>query len=71
MCYYKSMKKPRMITTIRIDEQDREAIEAIKAYYGITSDNDAVRFALRTVWRGIPSAHPLPQQGEADQPPRE
>ena len=45
------MEKTR--TTIRLEEQDREAIAAIKAYYGITSDNDAIRFALRKVQREI------------------
>jgi hypothetical protein len=33
--------------TIRLDEQDWQAIAAIKEYAGIRTDNDAIRFALR------------------------
>lgn len=39
----------RKITTIRLDEADRAAIAAIKARYGIASDSDAIRLALRLV----------------------
>jgi Arc/MetJ-type ribon-helix-helix transcriptional regulator len=34
-------------TTIYLDESDRRAIAAIKQTYGITSDSDAIRLALR------------------------
>jgi Arc/MetJ-type ribon-helix-helix transcriptional regulator len=34
-------------TTIYLDESDRKAIALIKQAYGITSDSDAIRFALR------------------------
>ena len=36
-------------TTIYLDEADRKAIAIIKQRYGITSDSDAIRFALRIV----------------------
>ena len=36
-------------TTIYLNEADREAIAIIKQRYGITSDSDAIRFALRIV----------------------
>ncbi len=45
------MEKTR--TTIRLDEQDKAAIAAIKDYHGISSDNDAIRFALRSMLRDI------------------
>ncbi len=38
-------------TSIYLDEQDRQAIQVIKARYGITSDSDVIRFALRLVAR--------------------
>ena len=41
------MNKTR--TTIRLDEQDKAAIAAIKDYYGISSDNDALRSMLRDI----------------------
>lgn len=34
-------------TTIYLDESDRKAIAQIKQRYGITSDSDAIRLALR------------------------
>jgi len=34
-------------TTIYLDESDRQAIARIKQIYGITSDSDAIRLALR------------------------
>ena len=39
--------------TIRLSEQDRKAIAAIRAQYGLTSDSEAIRFALHTMWREI------------------
>jgi hypothetical protein len=36
----------RRITTIRLDEADRAAIETIKARYGVASDSDAIRLAV-------------------------
>ncbi len=34
-------------TTIYLDEQDRFAIATLRAYYGVTSDSDVIRLALR------------------------
>ena len=58
------MEKKRA-KTVRMDVQDWEAVNSIKEYYGIASDTDAIRFALRTVLRqikrqGDPTA-PLPK----------
>ncbi len=39
--------------TIRLSEQDREAIAAIRKRYGLASDSEAIRFALHTMWREI------------------
>jgi Arc/MetJ family transcription regulator len=49
--YHEDMNKTR--TTIRLEELDREAIAAIKQHYGITSDNDAIKLALRETHRQI------------------
>lgn len=35
------------MTTIRLDEADRAAIAMIKERYGVASDSDAIRLALR------------------------
>lgn len=37
----------RKMTTIRLDEADRAAIAMIKERYGVASDSDAIRLALR------------------------
>ncbi len=34
-------------TTIYLDEQDRAAIATLKERYGVTSDSDTIRLALR------------------------
>ena len=46
------MEKKRA-KTVRMDAADWEAVKSIKEYYGISSDTDAIRFALRTVLRDI------------------
>ena len=67
------MNKTR--TTIRLEEQDREMIALIKEHYGITSDNDAIRLALREIGRSIKrqSTPPLPQtrKGHSSPPSKE
>jgi Arc/MetJ family transcription regulator len=45
------MEKPRRAKTIRFAEQDKQAIAAIREYYGLSSDNETIRFALRRVLR--------------------
>ena len=39
----------RKLTSIRLDETDRAAIEKIKARYGVARESDAIRLALRLV----------------------
>jgi Arc/MetJ-type ribon-helix-helix transcriptional regulator len=39
----------RKLTTIRLDDADRQAIVAIRQRYGVASDSDAIRLALRLV----------------------
>lgn len=41
----------RTLTTIRIDEADRDAIAQVRARYGVATDSDAIRLALRLVAR--------------------
>ncbi len=48
--YACSMQKAK---TIRLTEQDKQAIADIRAYYGLISDNEAIRFALSKVWREV------------------
>ena len=47
--------------TIRLSEQDVQAIAAIREEYGLTSDSEAIRFALHTIWREIKQEKRLPQ----------
>ena len=50
-------------TTIRLEPQDRQAIETIKELYGCPSDVAAIRLAIRMVARReVASSTPL-QQG--------
>jgi transposase len=51
-------QKQRTATTIRLEEQDREAIAAIKEHYGVASDSDAIRLALREIGRSIKRQSP-------------
>ena len=51
ICYHISMKKSR--TTFPLEETDREAITVIREYYGVHSDADAIRIALRELYRRI------------------
>jgi hypothetical protein len=48
-----SMNKQRKAKTIRLTEQDEQAIAALKAYYGITSENEVIRLALQVALREI------------------
>ena len=50
--YHMSMETKKA-KTVRLDGQDWEAVQAIKDFYGISSDTDAIRFALRAVRRDI------------------
>ncbi len=45
------MKKSR--TTFPLEDKDREAIAAIREHYGVGSDADAIRIALRELLRTI------------------
>ena len=56
-CYHGSMrtKKERMATTFRAESLDREALDAIKGYYGLVSDNQAISYALREIARQVQS----------------
>ena len=60
------MKKHQ--TTFHLTDRDREAIREIREYYGLTSDIDAVRIALRELQRHIQATPPQPQQGLASHP---
>ena len=45
------MKKSR--TTLPLEEKDREAIAVIREHYGLHSDADAIRMAIRELERAI------------------
>ncbi len=56
-------KKQANVTTIRLEQADREAIAHIRELYGCPSDNAAIKLALRMVARGegVPTA-PAPNK---------
>jgi hypothetical protein len=66
--YHVSMAKQRKAKTIRLTQQDEEAIAALKAYYGITSENEVIRLALQVALREIKRQEnpgsPAPQTAE-------
>lgn len=41
----------RTLTTIRLDEADRAAIAEVRERYGVATDSDAIRLAVRLVAR--------------------
>jgi hypothetical protein len=47
------MEKKRKSTTLRLTEQDIQAILKIRLAYGIASDNQAIVFAIRCTARQI------------------
>jgi hypothetical protein len=47
------METRRKAKTVRLTPHDYEAIAALKAYYGITSDNEVIRLALQAALREI------------------
>ncbi len=67
MWYACGMQKAK---TIRLTEQDKQAIAAIRTHYGLTSDNETIRFALSKAWREIQqSPQPKPQTRTRSYPP--
>ena len=65
------MEKKRKATALRLTEQDIQAILKIRQYYGITSDNQAIVFAVNLVARLIEegrASSPAPKK-ECDFPP--
>ena len=59
----KHMIKP---TTVRLEPQDREAIETIKGLYGCPSDVAAIRLAIRMAARQ--EVVPLPPHSNKERP---
>ena len=51
-------------TTIYLDDADREAIALIKQAYGVTSDSDAIRLALRLLAGKTPENKRDERKGE-------
>jgi hypothetical protein len=60
-------------TTFPLYEQDKQALRAIKEHYGVGSDAEAMRIALRETWRRITTqaqSQPIsPQKDSHSSPP--
>jgi Arc/MetJ family transcription regulator len=57
ICYAPDMKKTR--TTVHLEDKDKEAIATIREHYGLSSNDDAIRLALREILRQM-QAGPTP-----------
>ncbi len=57
-------------TTIFLGDADRAAIQTIKDRYGISSDSDAIRLALRVI-AGVQNPHALLLSFPESAPPSE
>ena len=55
------MDTKRKGTMLRLTAQDLQAILKIRQYYGITSDNQAIVFAVNVVARQIEEGRAKPQ----------
>ena len=64
-----SMSTQRKARTLRLTEQDIAIIEHLKQYYGVASDNEVIRMALRSAERELASTLSTPKQGLASHPP--
>jgi hypothetical protein len=58
--YHRSMKKQRKATTLRLEEKDIKALEQIKSYYGIASDNQAIVLALQLLVKQLEKGEGAP-----------
>jgi len=61
------MEKKRKSTTLRLTEQDIQAILKIRQVTGIASDNQAIVFAIRFTARNLEKGEP-PDGGAAIRP---
>ncbi len=50
------MSTKRKVKTLRLTDQDMAIIEQLKQHYGVTSDNEVIRMALRSAQREL--GHP-------------
>ena len=57
-------KKQQNVTTIRLEQTDREAIARIRDLYGCPSDSAAIKLAVRMIARGEGSTSPITPQKE-------
>jgi Tfp pilus assembly pilus retraction ATPase PilT len=53
--------------TIRLTEQDKQAIARLRDYYALSSDNEAIRFALKQALRAI-EQQSLPPHSNKERP---
>ena len=58
----------RIERTIRLSEQDVQALTTIREKYGLPSDSEAIRFALHTMWRDSESKDSPTQAPNKERP---
>jgi len=56
------MSTKRKVKTLRLTEQDITIIESLKQHYGVTSDNEVIRMALRSAQRELPAPITPPKE---------
>jgi hypothetical protein len=61
-----SMEKKRKSTTLRLTEQDIQAVLKIRQVYGIASDNQAIIFALHATVKHMEEPHAAKETEEQE-----
>ncbi len=65
MWYHIGMTSIRKTRSLRLTTEDIEIIARLKRHYGLASDNEVIRMALRSADRELQqhmAAHPVQQQ---------
>jgi Arc/MetJ family transcription regulator len=68
-CYTRDMRRR---TTIWLGDPDRDAIHTVRERFGLSSDSDAIRLAVRTLARAERVAvWPIPDESKSKQERRD
>ncbi len=56
------MSTQRKVKSLRLTQEDIEIIAWLKRYYGVTSDNEVIRMALRSAKRELSHSSQTPNK---------
>ncbi len=60
--YDGDMSTPRKVKSLRLTQEDMEIIDELRRYYGVTSENEVIRMALRSAKRELDRSTPAPKK---------